>query len=738
MLRKLHSLPGLIAALVLMVTAISGAMLSLNPVIERAGVVQVSQHSLDAATLAARVKAHYPGLEKIVRKPSGAVIAYYSSGGESGAASIDPVTGDGIEPYTPSTTMRWLTNLHRKLLIGDAGRVATGLGAGLMLLLAASGLALLERRMGGWAKLFGRIRGSGLQRIHNEVARVAILGLTLSAATGLVLSLTTFEVIPERATAQLPFPASVSTGAPLAVNRVAALRNVDVTDLRELMLPSPQNPGDVYALRTSSGTGYIDPSSGKWLAWQPNDAWQRFHEVVFMLHTGEGLWWLALILGLASASVPVLAITGVWLWVRRRRATVKVPDNVSAGQADTVILVGSEGNSTWAFAAAIHQALTRANFRVHIAPMNDLSSRHCKAQRLIVLTSTYGDGEAPSSATQYLSKLASMNDYVPPTFAVLGFGDRQFPHFCGYAQTVHDALIAKGGQALIECSSVDRQSESTFRTWSERLGIALDMQLDVRYQPSLPRTVSLTLVERKDYGLDSGSVTSVLRFVRSTPRNRRWHTPLQRALPSFDAGDLLGVIPPGDTVPRFYSLASASRDGFIEICVRRHAHGACSGYLTALQPGNAIQAFIRRNPAFRPAAGEAPIILIGAGTGISPFVGFIRQNSAGRPMHLYFGARRSGEAFLYDEELQNLVGNRRLTTFKTAFSCPVRKTYVQERLMADAPTLRELVASGAQIMVCGGRDMANGVARAWEHILDGSGLSVNEMRLKGRYVEDVY
>jgi sulfite reductase (NADPH) flavoprotein alpha-component len=157
-----------------------------------------------------------------------------------------------------------------------------------------------------------------------------------------------------------------------------------------------------------------------------------------------------------------------------------------------------------------------------------------------------------------------------------------------------------------------------------------------------------------------------------------------------------------------------------------------------LQPGNAIQAFIRRNPAFRPAAGEAPIILIGAGTGISPFVGFIRQNSAGRPMHLYFGARRSGEAFLYDEELQNLVGNRRLTAFKTAFSCPVRKNYVQERLMADAPTLRELVASGAQIMVCGGRDMANGVARAWEHILDGSGLSVNEMRLNGRYVEDVY
>lgn len=114
-------------------------------------------------------------------------------------------------------------------------------------------------------------------------------------------------------------------------------------------------------------------------------------------------------------------------------------------QANTIILVGSEGNRAWAFAAAIHQALTSAAFRVHIASMNDLSSRHSKAQRLIVLTSTYGDDDAPSSATRFLSKLAAMNDYVPPMFAVLGVGDRHFPHFCADAQSVHgkqlDALF---------------------------------------------------------------------------------------------------------------------------------------------------------------------------------------------------------------------------------------------------------------------------------------------------------
>ncbi len=65
-------------------------------------------------------------------------------------------------------------------------------------------------------------------------------------------------------------------------------------------------------------------------------------------------------------------------------------------------------------------------------------------------------------------------------------------------------------------------------------------------------------------------------------------------------------------------------------------------------------------------------------------------------------------------------------------------TYVQDRLIGDARGLRSLVLHGAQIMVCGGRGMADGVARAWERILDGSGLSVSQLKMQGRYVEDVY
>lgn len=738
MLRKLHSVPGLIAAIVLTIMALSGTVLSLNPALERARTPALAGGVLDVATLASRVNAQYPSLDKIVRRPSGEIVAYYASGGESRASRIDPSTGAGIGPYAPSPAMRWVTNLHRKLLLGDAGRIAAGVAAGFMLLLGTSGLALLARRMGGWRHLAGRIRGSGLQRVHNEIARIALVGLMLSAATGLIMSLTTFGVVPERQTAELAYPDYASVRAPLPVARLTALKAVDVTALRELAFPAPQNPHDVYALSTSKGSGYIDPSSGTWLSWQDSDRWQRVHETVLMLHTGEGIWWLALLLGVESASIPVLAVSGIWLWALRRRAMPDLPNNASVRRADTVILVGSESNATWGFATAIHQALTRANFRVHTASMNDLSSRHCTAQRLIILTSTYGDGNAPSNATQFLQKLARMKVPAQMRFAVLGFGDRQFPSFCGFARKVQEALCAKSMSPLTDIGMVDRQSESEFRQWAGRLSAALGVEIEPHYQPSLPRTIALELIARKDYGAGSETFTSVLRFTCPRKADSAWQRLMGARLPAFEAGDLIGIVPPGDTVPRFYSLASGSQDGFVEICVRRHPNGLCSGYLTSLQPGDSIDAFIRTNPGFRPAPPAVPLILVGAGTGIGPFVGFIRQNASRRPMHLYFGARGAGDSFLYEDELRRFMVTRQLTTLATALSSPVEKTYVQDRLLRDAVMLRALVARGARVMVCGSRDMARGVAAVWERILAGSGVTVGDLKLRGGYVEDVY
>jgi sulfite reductase (NADPH) flavoprotein alpha-component len=211
-----------------------------------------------------------------------------------------------------------------------------------------------------------------------------------------------------------------------------------------------------------------------------------------------------------------------------------------------------------------------------------------------------------------------------------------------------------------------------------------------------------------------------------------------RAWPRFAAGDLVGILPPDSILPRYYSLASSTRDGFIEICVRKHPGGLCSSHLHGLQPGDTIEAFVKANPGFRPARGSRPVVLIGAGTGVGPLAGFIRANSAGRPMHLYFGGRDPFSDFLYRREIDGWLKDRRLTSLTTAFSRVKGGTYVQDRLRKDADHLRAMIADGAQIMVCGGREMAAGVMGALAEVLAPAGLTPIALKAQGRYVEDVY
>ncbi|HEY9109579.1 MAG TPA: PepSY domain-containing protein [Roseateles sp.] len=734
MLRQLHSIAGLVAALLLALVTLTGAVLSVFPALDRARAGDAG--GLDVATLASRVQSRLPGVETLVRQPSGLIVAYHRVGPDAQASVVDPASGAAIGTYKPSALQRWVRNLHRKLLLDDAGRVVVGVAAAGMLFILVTGLLLLARRMGGWRQLLGRVRGSLPQRLHNETGRVVVAGLLLSAATGLLMSLLTFGWLPEGGGTDPMLDAIPSGGAPMPLAAMPALRALEAGRLRQLKLAIPGDAGDVVEVETLDGAGAIDPATGYWLSYTPLDAWQRLHATVRMLHTGDGLWWLALLLGAASAAVPLLAVTGVLIWLARRRARPRLAGNAAAQGADTVILVGSESNTTWGFAVALHDALIRGGQKVHTTSMNEFSQRHADARRLLVLTATYGDGEAPESAREFIGRIAAMKEAPGTAFAVLGFGDRQFPKFCGYAIQVHEALAAQGFTPLRPAGTVDRQSEPEFQQWCRWLGECLGLALDIRYQPLLPRTTTLRLASRTDYG-SAEELTAVLRFVATLP-TRHWPLGRWPRWPRFETGDLLGVLPPGSASPRYYSLASAASDGVAEICVRRQAGGACSTFLTGLQPGETIQAFVRPHENFRPTAGAAPVILIGAGTGIGPLIGFIRHNPPGRPMHLYFGVRDAGANFLYREELGRLVDDHRLRTLITAFSRSGDKTYVQDHLIADAPRLRELVAQGAQVLVCGGRRMAEGVAAAWERILAGSNLSVASLRIQGRYVEDVY
>lgn len=741
MLRQLHSLPGLIAALFAIVLSVTGAILSLNPALERASAVVPANGQISVAELAGKLAQHYPEVEQIVRSPSGTLIVYFTRDGQVGVDRVDPRTGQAIGPYEPASFSRWVKNLHRSLLLDTPGRAVAGITALMLLILAISGAFLLAVRMGGWRQVLQPVRGTLSQRLHIEFGRVAIIALLVSALTGVYLSATTFGLASEGLEAEPDMPLEVSAGTPTAINSLPVLQATDLNTLRELVYPYPEDSEGMYSLTTDQGAGYIDQVSGEWLSYQAHDATHVFYEFIYMLHTGEGLWWFGIILGLAALSIPLMAITGPLIWWQRYSSKPRVANNSGANNADSVILVGSESNTTWGFAKTLHNSLIQAGQRVHTAPMNQLASNYRSAKHLFILTATYGDGDAPASANQFLKKLEHITQTPAFSTVILGFGDRQYPQFCGFAKEVEQALASKGWPQLLPLDTINRQSSQEFARWGIALGNALGSELMLVHTPARQQTTTLVLSERVDYGVDVQAPTAILRF--NAPVNTGKPSLLKRllrrnGLPHFEAGDLVGIIPPGSPVPRFYSLASSSKDGSLEICVRQHPSGLCSNFLYTLPIGGRIEAFIQLNPNFRPALGKAPIVLISAGTGIGPLMGFIRHNWSRRPMYLYWGGRSPQSDFLYEPELNIYLKDKRLTELNTAFSRVSERAYVQDKISLDGEKLRELVKHDAQILVCGGRNMAKSIMAALDDILAPLDMDVKTLKAQGRYREDVY
>jgi sulfite reductase (NADPH) flavoprotein alpha-component len=732
--RLIHRWLGLVAGAMALVLGITGAVLAFDPVRDAWQSVPAAADQ-PVSALVQHVSATIPGAEEIRRLPSGDIVVYAFDAGQARAWRVDPADGHRLGPYQPSALSRWFKNLHRSFLLGDAGRLAAAAVALAMLVLSVSGLALLLRRMGGWRRLAARVRGSLVQRIHAVTGRAVLAVLLLSAVTALYMSAATFGLVALDAD-QEPDVVSVKSAQPdLPAGQLPLLQSLRVGDLRRLNFPDAADPEDTWKVTTAQGQGWVDRSSGQTLAWQDAPTAQRIHDWAMLLHTGEGAWGWALVLGATAACIPLFWVTGLILWWQARRDRPRITNNRPLAQADMLIFVASETGSTWGFAQALHDALVRNGRRVHTSGLEHFQAG-AAARQIVVLAATYGEGQPPAHAARALERIARTPVTTAPV-AVLGFGDRQYPAFCAFAEAVDQALRQQGWPELLPLERIHQQSAQEFARWGEALAQALDEPLALDYRPRLPPTTALQLLSRQDYPGGAGEPAAILRF--AWPAQRGQDRLRGRGLARFVAGDLLGVLAPGSSVPRYYSLASGWRDGFVEICVRRLPSGVCSGYLHALQPGDAIQAFVRPNPGFALDGERRPVVLIGAGTGVAPLAGFIRGNARRIPMHLYFGARNPARDFYFGADLQRWLGERRLASLHTVFSrTPDGGGYVQDALRRDASRLQELLARGAIVRVCGSRPMAQGVAQVLDAILGARRLSVAQLKAKGRYAEDLF
>lgn len=739
--RLIHRWLGLVAGSVALLVALTGTVLALDPVLS-AWQARPAADGLPVSTLVERVSRSVAGAEEIRRLPSGDIVVYGFDAGQPRAVQVDPADGRVLGDYQPSASMRWFKNLHRSFLLGDAGRIAAAVVALSLLLLCVSGLWLLQRRQGGWRRVFSRARGTLLQRLHVVAGQLALPLLCISAATALYMSAATFGLVSVDAGAEPELASTATAAPPLPGAALPLLKQLQVQDLRKLNFPAAADPADVWSVVTDQGQGWVDRYSGRTLLWRDAGVAQQALDWALVLHTGAGAWAWALLLGLGALSIPLFWATGLLLWWQARQLRPRIDDNSAPAQAEMLIFVASEGGTTWGFAQALHAALVAAGHKVHTAGLEQFGVG-AAARQVFVLAATYGDGEAPAHAAHALERIADQ-PVTAASICVLGFGDRQFPAFCAYAQAIDEALRAKGWPQLLPLERIHQQSAQQFARWGQALAQALGKPLTLDYRPRLPRTTALELVSRQDFDGGAGEPAAILRFALPA---QRWPDRLRgHGLRHFVAGDLLGVLPPavgvpspGATVPRYYSLASSQADGFVEICVRKMPGGLCSGYLHGLQPGARIEAFVRPNPAFVLERSRRPVMLIGAGTGMAPLAGFIRGNARRAPMHLYYGVRDPSLDYFFGSELEGWLRERRLASLRTTFSRVADGGgYVQDALQRDAERLRELVSQGAIVRVCGSRPMAQGVVQALDAALSSIKLSVQQLKASGRYAEDTF
>ncbi|WP_233238214.1 sulfite reductase subunit alpha [Bordetella sp. LUAb4] len=200
------------------------------------------------------------------------------------------------------------------------------------------------------------------------------------------------------------------------------------------------------------------------------------------------------------------------------------------------------------------------------------------------------------------------------------------------------------------------------------------------------------------------------------------------------------------TVRRDYSIASLPTDGAIHLLVRQR-HGADgvlglgSGWLTMnAPPGATVSLRIRRHAAFHAPTDDVPMILIGNGTGIAGLRAHLKARAAaGRGRNwLLFGERNAASDRYYDAELSAWQADGVLTRLDRVYSRDGgARRYVQEALAAAATALREWVAEGAAIYVCGSVDgMAAGVDAVLRQTLGDE--AVTALAHAGRYRRDVY
>ncbi|WP_311266855.1 sulfite reductase flavoprotein subunit alpha [Sphingobium sp. WCS2017Hpa-17] len=837
---QIHWFLGITAGIVLALMGVTGATMSFEDEITEALTPRLfapgvpSGVDLSPDRLIARIESDHPGYYvarldwEAARDRSHAVRLLASEGRGRMQGQVDRATGRWLGEPAGAGFFHLMDELHRWLALpgggNGIGRQITAFSAISLIFFALSGLYLRWPRQAldwrAWMVLDLRKTGRNLWRaLHVVIGTWVLLFYLLSALTGLWWSYDWYrqgvlyaltgkaggeegrreskkdEVAPRPAIDPAWTAFRSATGDTYVWFRIT--RPAPAQPMKAISFDA--RPAGARHLRQTDRYSY-DPNT---IALKKRDLYDRrplgtiITQSMYELHRGAffGLPGRIALL-LTSLTMPLFTITGYLLYLSRRRrkreakaleAGIALP--AGAGPGDLLIAYASQTGTAEIRARNAALALAQGGVRAQVVPVGKLTpTLLAESQRLLLVVSTYGEGEPPDMARGFASRLLSGAgpDLGHLHYGILALGDREYPDFCAFGHRVDDWLRAAGATKLFPLIAMDHGDQAAERQWDAALH-DLGAAEARRGQTVIPFT-AWTLVSRHMLNPHSDALKAFhLQFEPTAAMDGAWEAgDIVEAQPcnAPEAVDALLVAQARDAdlidlpaslrdhlmtamlpdaghpitaeaaralrpLPvREYSAASITADGTLDLVIRQVRGedgrlGVGSGWLTAHLPVGATTLLrVRPNPGFRadPGQGGAPLILIGNGTGIAGLRAHLRaQAHDGHKGHwLLFGERTRRHESFFDDELSVWIADGTLARLDRSFSrdedCG---RYVQDMLPDAASTLIDWVDRGATILVCGSLEgMAQGVHEGLARILGEATLE--HLAEDGRYRRDVY
>ncbi|NAS11227.1 PepSY domain-containing protein [Poritiphilus flavus] len=625
--------------------------------------------------------------------------------GESSTIYINPLTAEKIgEPQEKKAIFRFATNLHRSLFLKSPGRFFVGLVSFLLLLIAITGIILVARRQGGLKRWFTRVnKDTSGQYYHVVLGRIFLVPVIIIAGTGVYLSLEKFGLLPEAEISHQTVLAPTTKGNSAVASGPSVLKQIRLKEVRTILFPFSDNEEDYYQLELKDREILVHQYKGTVISEVEYPLIMLASRLSLAWHTGRGsVLWSAVLLA-SCIAIVFFMISGFAMTLRRRKHTVRLKTEAAdPGKCEYVVLVGSETGSTFNMAKVLQKALIALGKSVYLSELNDYENFD-RVKHLIVLTATYGHGDAPSNAQKFVEKFQATTIANPMSFSVVGLGSLAYPNYCQFAIEV-DQLLGKHPKLkqALPLYKINNQSFEAFKDWSDKWAKALGLQLRLK-NPGSPastkKTTEFVVVERTEVNPDD---TFLLKLKPTSNL-------------SFSSGDLIAIKPGGNEVDRFYSIAKT--DDEILLSIKKHSNGYCSRYLSGLEQGQEISAWIKPNTEFHFPSKTPEVILISNGTGIAPFLGMINNGLGATKTHLFWGGRNETSLEIYKDYIHSARHRGQLSFVFEAYSqSGLEKHYVQDLVCREADLIAKSLENGGVIMICGSVAMQKEVVRVLETI----------------------